>query len=99
MNTSTLCIFSEPHKQATPTHLLCDSMVESTVSHISIELAHCLREPDALRQVDKVLEILTLNLFIHWEVQWSQSLTTVCALHLDTDISITTGTHTIQNRA
>ena len=81
------------------THILSDCMVESAVSHVSIELAHGLRELDALRRVVDVLEILALHLLVYGQVEWPESLASISALHLDTDVTVTTGTHTVQNRA
>ena len=49
--------------------------------------------------VDEVLEVLALHLFLHWEVQGSQPLAAVTACHLDTDVSIATGTHSVQDTA
>ncbi len=81
------------------THILSDCMVESAVSHVSIELAHGLRELDALRRVVDVLEILALHLLVYGQVEWPESLASISALHLDTDVTVTTGTHTVQDRA
>ena len=49
--------------------------------------------------VDEVLEVLALHLFLHREVQRSQPMATVTACHLDTDVSIATGTHSVQDTA
>ena len=83
----------------TSTHILSDCMVEPAVSHVSIELAHCLRELDALRRVADVLEILALHLLVYGQVEGSKSLATISTLHLDTDVTVTTGTHTVEDRA
>ena len=49
--------------------------------------------------VDEVLEVLALHLFLHREVQRSQPMAAVTACHLDTDVSIATGTHSVQDTA
>ncbi len=74
-------------------------MVESAVSHVGIELAHGLRELDALRRVVDVLEILALHLLVNGQVEGPESLASISALHLDTNVTVTTGTHTVQDRA
>ena len=51
------------------------------------------------RGVANVLEVLALHLLLHREVERSQPLATVCSLHLDTNVSVSTGPHPIQDGA
>ena len=50
-----------------------------------------------LRGVPDVPEVLALHILPHWEVEGAQPLTSCCARHLHTHISVTTGPHTIQD--
>ena len=74
-------------------------MVQSTVADVGVKPLHGLRVPDALRQVDNVLEVLALHLLPHGEIKGTEAVAPLRLGHLDTDISVPTGTHPVQNRA
>ena len=74
-------------------------MVEPTVADIGIEPLHCLRILDPLWEVDNVLEVLALHLFLHGEIEGTQTMTTSGSRHLDTDVLVPSGPNTIQDGA
>ena len=80
-------------------HLLRDGVVQPAVADVGVKPLHGLRVPDALRQVDDVLEVLALHLLPHGKIEGTEAVTPLRLGHLDADISVPAGTHPVQDGA
>ena len=78
-------------------HLLRDSVVQSTVADVRVKPLYGLRVLDALRQVDNVLEVLALHLLPHGKIKGTKTVAPLRLRHLDTDVTVPAGSHSVQD--